>query len=120
MGLKLGTLDVADIKVGANTVSKIFMGDTQIYPSGGTTPFNMSPFPSASCSNTTWTQRYHNGAGAMPVDGNIIYVDEEGTTPYDQGGNQQFSMIDVSTQNSSRQISNVTPTGIVANTQPCP
>lgn len=65
------------------------------------------------CSDATYTNRYIDKAGASPDNGDIIYVDVDGITPFD-GGDKWYETTE---NNTSFIVSNV---GVLSNKTVCP
>ena len=72
-------------KIGDQDVQKIYIGSEQIYPTSSLTAFLISSTAAvigSVCALTANTTVYHDGVGVYPVDGDIVYSDSGGTTPF--------------------------------------
>jgi hypothetical protein len=111
MGLKFGTLDISDIKVGTSTVSKIYQGTNLIYPVGDTTPPSVPQ--NITGSNTSPNHMdWDSSTDDVTAQGNIQYFAE-------RADNAGFSVNLVTFSNwltGSSELDDVGPIVVVGNT----
>jgi hypothetical protein len=72
------------------------------------------------CSQMATTQMYHNGAGTLPVAGDIIYLDSAGADVYDgENSYHVFSTVIMGAPSASSVYGAVLSTGVVSATGTC-
>jgi len=107
--IKIGNQDPI-IMIGSVGATKIYIGGEQVYPSVSLTAFWMSQtgvILDDVCSQSINIQRWHDGANAMPENGDKIYTNYIGTTIFN--GDRKYYKLGIN------DIMTVGIDGVVAN-----
>jgi len=116
MSIKIGSTDIPDIKLGSTQISAVYQGSNLIW--GGLTSFLMGSgawtTPTQACADAEDTQMWHDGVGAYPVNGDIIYTNAGGLTTHPGNAIKYYQLGGGSQGNIGL------GTGVVANKFACP